>query len=180
MIPEIAKFALEFLKLAPRYLISVAIVSAALLFFPGSWLERIGLQGFAEEYRQWLGFVFLVSATLWVVAIAAAVWKAIASKFFRRSVRKHVIHRLSSLTEDEKQILRYYLAQNTRANMLKVDDGVVQGLVSDRIIYRSASMGSLVEGFAHNITNFAWEHLHANPELLNGSTNFYRTDKRDW
>lgn len=170
---------LEFLKLAPRYLVAVAIVTGVLLFFPASWLEKISLYGFANDYRQWLGFAFLISTTLWVVTIALSTWEAIAGKLLQRSVRQHVIRRLTSLTEDEKQILRYYLAKNTRANMLKVDDGVVQGLVVDRIIYRSTSMGNILEGFAHNITDFAWDHLHANPKLLNGTTNLYRTDKRE-
>ena len=77
--------------------------------------------------------------------------------------------------------MRYYFAKETRANMLKINDGVVQGLVANRIIYRSASTGSLVEGFAHNITDAAWDYIHANPEVLQGTTNTYRTDKRwDW
>lgn len=63
--------------------------------------------------------------------------------------------------------------------MLKVDDGVVQRLVANRIIYRSASMGSLLEGFAHNITDAAWDYIHANPHILQGTTNTYRTDKRE-
>ncbi|MDH0682935.1 superinfection exclusion B family protein [Achromobacter animicus] len=179
MLTDIAKSSLEFLKLAPRYLVAVAIVAGSLLFLPVSWLEQLGLQDFANVHRQWLGFAFLVSATLWAIAIALTVWQAFSEKLFRRSVRQHVVRRLSSLTEDEKQILRYYIAKNTRANMLKVDDGVVQGLVADSIIYRSASVGHMLEGFAHNITDFAWDQLHANPDLLVGTTNFYRTDKRE-
>jgi hypothetical protein len=61
--------------------------------------------------------------------------------------------------------------------MLKVNDGVVQGLVADHIIYRTTSIGTLLEGFAHNITDFAWDYIHANPQVLQGTTNFYRTDK---
>ena len=63
--------------------------------------------------------------------------------------------------------------------MLKVDDGAVRGLVADRIIYRSASMGNILEGFAHNITDAAWDHIHANPDILQGTTNTYRADKRE-
>ena len=86
--------------------------------------------------------------------------------------------RLHSLTEDEKQILRFYIAENTRANTLRIEDGVVQGLISDRIIYQSASLGSILDGFAHNINDFAWDYLHVNPHLLEGTTNTCRTDKR--
>lgn len=180
MLAEIFKSTIDLLKLAPRYLIAITLITGALLFIPGRWLEHIGLQEFASNYRQWLGFGFLVSLILWLVSIATTIWEWIAGMRFRHSVNKRVIQKLSNLTEDEKQILRYYIAKNTRANMLKVDDGVVQGLVRDRIIYRSASMGNLIEGFAHNISNSAWDHLHANPQLLNGTTNSYRTDKRDW
>ena len=63
--------------------------------------------------------------------------------------------------------------------MLRIEDGVVQGLKSDRIIYQSASLGNVLEGFAHNINDFAWDSLHANPDLLEGTTNKYRTDKRE-
>lgn len=179
MVSDFAKSALEFLKLAPRYLVSVAVAAGVLLFSPAAWLEQIGLDGFAHTNRQWLGLTFLISAVLWGVAVVAAVGGWIRRKAFRRSIEQHVVRKLQSLTEDEKQILRYYLAKNTRANMLKIDDGVVQGLVSDRIIYRSASMGNILEGFAHNISDFAWDYLHEHPQLLLGSTNLYRTDKRE-
>lgn len=176
MIAELAKFAIEILKLAPRYLIAVAVMAGALLFLPSTWLDRFGLDGFATANRQWLGLTFLASATLWAVAVVVAFWKWIQRKLVQRRVRQHVIRKLNSLTEGEKQILRYYYVEHTRTNMLRLDDGVAQGLVADRIIYRSASMGSFLGGFAHNITDLAWEYIHANPHVLQGSTNCYRTD----
>jgi hypothetical protein len=179
MIAEFTKSALEFIKLAPRYLISVALIAGALLFFPVAWLQRIGLDAFATANRQWLGLTFLVSAVLWGVSAVKICLDWVAQKRFQRRVRHHIAQKLSSLTEDEKQILRYYFAEGTRANTLRVDDGVVQGLVENRIIYRSASVGSLVEGFAHNITDAAWDYIIANPEVLQGTTNTYRTDKRE-
>ncbi|TDQ37002.1 superinfection exclusion B family protein [Thiopseudomonas denitrificans] len=180
MLADFAKTALEFLKLAPRYLIAVALIAGALLFLPDAWLQRIGINAFAETHRQWLGLTFLVSATLWGVSAIGACWVWILERIFERRVRRHIVKKLSSLNEDEKQILRYYFAKETRANMLKINDGVVQGLVANRIIYRSASTGSLVEGFAHNITDVAWDYIQANPQVLQGTTNTYRTDKRDW
>ena len=179
MFAEFAKSAFEFLKLSPRYLFSVAIISGALLFFSERWLERIGLDNFAKTNRQWLGLTFLVSTILWFVSIISNCWAWVRDKLFQHRVEQSIINKLNNLTEDEKQILRYYLAKNTRANMLKVDDGVVQGLVSDSIIYCSASMGNILEGFAHNITDFVWVYIHANPHVLEGTTNFYRTDKRE-
>lgn len=87
--------------------------------------------------------------------------------------------KLEGLTEGEKQILRYYFAEGTRANTLRIDDGVVQELVACRILYRSSSVGDMLEGFAHNISDFAWDYIHSNPQVLEGTTNTYRTDKRE-
>lgn len=178
MFAELAKSAIDLLKLAPRYLIAVAIVSGVLLFLPDTWLQWIGVNTFATAYRQWLGLTFLISAVLWGVSAIASCWGWVAGKLFRRRVRKNIAQKLCSLTEDEKQILRYYYAKGTRANVLKVDDGVVQGLVANCIIYRSASVGNMLEGFAHNITDAAWDYIHTNPAILRGTTSTYRTDKR--
>lgn len=86
--------------------------------------------------------------------------------------------RLDSLTEDEKQILRFYIAEQTKSNVLRIDDGIVQGLVSTGIIYRAASVGNMLEGFSYNLSDFAWNYLSVYPHLLEGTTNTYRTDKR--
>lgn len=178
MLSEVIKSVLEFLKVAPRYFVAVAIITAFLLFAPVEWLERIGLSSFVSDNRKWLGLALLVSAVLWGVYAVSSAGKAVQRVARRSRLERKVVSKLRSLTEDEKQILRYYLENNTRANTLRVDDGVVQGLVASRIIFRSASMGSVIEGFAHNISDLAWDYLHCYPEILDGTTNYCRTDKR--
>lgn len=157
---------------------AVALICGILLFSPEAFIQKIGVDTFASSNRQWLGLTFLVSGVLWGVYVAATCRSWIADGFSKRRLRRQIIQKLSSLTEGEKQILRYYYAEDTRANVLDIGDGVVQGLVANRIIYRSASVGSLVEGFAHNITDVAWEYIFTNPQVLEGTTNTYRTDKR--
>ena len=95
-----------------------------------------------------------------------------------KELKKTSLARLHRLTEDEKQILRFYFAKGTKANVLRFDDGVVQGLASAGIIYMSAPIGNMFEGFAYNISDFAWDYLHEHKELLAGTTNTSRTDKR--
>ena len=179
MTAELVKTLLEALKLAPRYLVSLGIVAAFLLFGGEEYLSKLGVDNFARNYRSWIGLVLVVSFVLFGVDrfIAVIAWhrerKAVAEASELR--RK----RLNALTEGEKQILRFYIAKQTKTNVLRIDDGVVQGLVAARIIYQSALIGYIVEGFALNITDFAWEYLLAHPHLLNGTTDIYRTDKRD-
>lgn len=173
------KSALELLKLAPRYLIAIGIAASFLLFGSEQFLTRLGLKKFTEDYRAWLGLAFVSTVSLFAIYLAGEVVTFFGRKIRKRKFLKGVTERLQRMTEDEKQILRFYFVKNTRSNVLRVDDGVVQGLISDGIIYRSASMGNILEGFAHNISDFAWDYIHSNPGLLVGSTNTYRTDKRE-
>ncbi len=178
MTDGILKTILECLKLAPRYLIAVGLVAGLILFGGTEFQETLGFSQFAKDQRAILGILFLSSVILLLIAIGGGGIDWIKRFWRKRVFHKGIMKRLQRLTEDEKQILRYYIAKDTRSNMLSIEDGVVQGLVSDRIIYRSASLGNMHEGFAHNISTFAWDYLHVYPETLNGTTNTYRTDKR--
>jgi len=178
MFAEIAKSFFEFLKLAPRYFIAFGIIAAFLLFSSEKTLKHLSVFEFAQNYRPVIGLVLIVTVPLFIVSIFTDVFTVIRNWWRERKYYREMTERLNRLTEDEKQILRYYFAKETRANTLRIDDGAVQGLVSEGIIYRSASVGNMVEGFAHNISDFAWNYLYVNLHLLEGSTNTYRTDKR--
>ena len=172
------KSIIEIIKLAPRYLIAIGIAAAFLLFGREEFLTSIGLKKFTDDYRAWLGIAFISTISLFGVYGATEIISFFRRKIIKRRIRKHIINRLNRLTENEKQILRFYYFQNTRANTLGTDDGIVQGLVADGIIHLSASLGNQFEGFAHNITEIAWQYINENPHILEGTTNFYRTDKR--
>lgn len=176
---DYAKTALELMRLAPRYLVSLGIIAALVLFTPDKTLKWFGISFFAQQYRAWFAIVFIATGVLFAVDRCIAVMGWIRRKKAVTKFSQARLERLHRLTEDEKQILRFYFAKQTRANVLRIDDGVVQGLVAAGIIFRSTQIGNMLEGFGHNISDFAWEYFHQHPELLDGTTNFYRTDKRD-
>lgn len=178
MFAEAAKIFLEFLKLAPRYLIALGAMAAFMLFADEKFLKLIGVFEFAQNNRPVLGLTLVVSVALFVVSAADDLVGFARRWWLRRRRYFRIAERLQRLTEDEKQILRYYIAENTRANTLRIDDGIVQGLKANGIIHLSASMGNVLEGFAHNIDDFAWDYLQVHQYLLDGTTNIYRTDKR--
>lgn len=178
MIAEISKSLLEALKLAPRYLVALGAAAAFLLFSSVDLLKKLGVLKFTEDYRMWLGLTLILSSSLFIVSFAIDIFGWFQRKRRAARFRKHATKRLNSLTEEEKQILRFYVAKQSKSNVLRIDDGVVKGLVSAGIIYQSAALGNMLEGFAHNISDFAWEYLHEHPEVLDGTTNLYRTDKR--
>ncbi|RYF81156.1 MAG: hypothetical protein EOO29_11495 [Comamonadaceae bacterium] len=176
---ELLSGLVEAAKLAPRYFAPIGAVAGLLLFVPQQWLQKVGVAQLAEDHRPVIGVAFLFCMAVLALAAAGRVAKWIGAWLRARRRQRVLLERLAQLTEDEKQILRYYVSQQTRTNYLRVDDGVVQGLVGIGAIYRSSSMGGLLDGFAFNITAAAWKHLHENHALLVGTTDFYRCDKRD-
>lgn len=179
MFAEFAKSFFEFLKLAPRYFIAFGIIAAFLLFSSEKTLKQLSVFEFTQNYRQFIGLTLIVTVPLFIVSIFADTIEVIKRWWRKRKFYREMEERLNNLTEDEKQILRYYFAKQTRGNKLRIEDGGVQGLVAAGIIYRSADLGSVLEGFAHNINDHAWNYLYVHPHLLEGSTNFYRTDERE-
>lgn len=78
---------------------------------------------------------------------------------------------LQRLSAEEKAYLRGYILDNTKTQYFEVTDGVVQGLVAAKILYRSASITgryskSYIPMIAYNIQPWAWEYLNKHPELL--------------
>lgn len=178
---------IKFFELAPRYLAVVGLSAGFVLYAGPETLEGLGLAQFAQDYRPWLGGVFVVSAAICVVETFR--WgKGVVSKrleFYTREREKQrraefVQERLHALTEDEKEVLRFYIWNETRANMLKMNDGVVCGLISEGIIYRASPLVSPIAPVAHNITETAWRYLNEKPYLLEGSTGSARTDCDDF
>ena len=139
-------------------------MAGALLFLNRATLEQLGVANIADANREILGLTLVVTSSLFVTSLCADLMGVGVSWIRSQSNLKKIEHRLNNLTEDEKQILRYYLAENTRANTLRVEDGVVQGLKSSGVIYMSASMGNLVEGFEVLL----WQYRHDTQKLEAG------------
>jgi len=178
MLSDVFKSFLDYLKLSPRYLFAIVFICALLLFSPQSIQHTIGIISFVDGYRQWFGVVFVIALGLWVVAVITSALEYAKKQWRRWRLRQRIVTRLQDLTEPEKQILRYYFEKNTRGNKLRIESGDVQSLVQAGIIYQSAGLGSILEGFAHNIHDVAWDYIQKNPDVLKGSTDTYHTDER--
>lgn len=178
-VSDYTKVLLDFLKLAPRYLITISLIAGFCLFAPDAWLRHLRINDFAKHNGEWLGIVFVVSSLLFIVdrTIAIAGW--IRDQASLKKISQLRLQRLHALTEEEKQILRFYIIKQTKTNYLRIEDGVVNGLVAAGIIYLASSTGSWLEGFAHNISDFAWDYLNKNQTLLLGTTKLYRTERRE-
>jgi len=157
---------LDWIKLSPKYLSPIALVSGFLLFAKPSWLARFGLVEFVAQYRPYIGVIFLLAASLLVSHWLISSYKWLAKRRLWSKELKSAKQHLHNLTHEEREILRAYVGRDTRTQYLPIESGVVAGLEWQHIILRSSHIGSLVDGWAYNIQPWAWDYLHEHPELL--------------
>lgn len=152
-------------RLSPSIAWSLVAVVGMVLWGPDWFREGLGLNEIISEYRKFLGIFFLLS----IIRGLVPVWRAIGQKIIRLRGMYYGRKRLQSLTREERELLKRYTDNDTRTITLDVADGIASGLVSESIIYRSASIGRAAPGgaqFDHNIQPWAWEALQKNPHWL--------------
>ena len=156
---------LALFKQPVRYIIGIACVTAAILLSPDSFIDKLGLLKFRQQWKPYFGAALALCA-----AIIIANLIGYTVKWYKHVVRfRAAKKRLHCLTAEEKDILRQYLYGQTRTAYLSVQSGAVGGLVHEHIIYRSSSLSVPQVGiaaFAHNIQPWAWEYLNEHPDLL--------------
>jgi Super-infection exclusion protein B len=69
----------------------------------------------------------------------------------RRRLLKSAREALRNLTPEEKTVLADFILFQTKSQNLDFQSGVTNGLEHAHIIYRSATVGSLMSGFAYNL-----------------------------
>ncbi len=155
----------EWLKLPTKALVGVCVASGILLFSTDELLRMLGLQTLVAEYRPYVGVVFLLSLVFVLVSASGGLiqitrpWVVDA---YRIRIGKK---RLQNLNPEERQLLAYYIKNQTRSQSLDVKSGTVNALAREHIIIRGSNLGTYY-GFDYIIQPWAWEYLNKNPHLL--------------
>lgn len=158
---------LAWIKQPIRYLLVFGLVFGLLLFGPSWIVQDLGVGQFVSRYKWAIGIGFILTFIGIMVALLSLAGRYIYAYVSNRFWLRSKVKRLHDLTPQEKQILRFFLVHNTRSCLLNIADGVVSGLVADKIIYRSANISRGGTEFSHNIQPWAWDYLRKKPNLLN-------------
>ena len=161
---DFSKF-LDAIKLSPKYLIPIFLASGFLLFSPPQYSETLGLDKLIILYRSWIGLVFLLSSTLLFSHAISQIWSWVTKKYGAKKRLISLKKRLGNLTVEEKKILNAYISNQTRTQVLDLENGIVNGLIQEGIIYRVSPIVR-VTLTACNIQPWAWDFLNENKHLL--------------
>lgn len=172
---------LSWLKLPRHVAWSLVVVSGLLLWGPDTFKTGLGLQPFIDDYRKWIGIVFLFFLVVGLQPLVPFLAKKVIDRYSKKKQEKEskqieqekkreAEEKLNKLTPGEKEILRYYIQYNTRSQDLNIQNGEVSKLLSDGFIYLASnvSYGGMRGSFTFpvNISDWVWEYVRENPEVL--------------
>lgn len=132
---------IEIIKLPAKYIFCVFLVSAALLFVPIHWLEKLHLKQFASDFASFIGIIFLFSAIL--VGINCFLWtyKRANSFITKSKIKKLIKSEIKRLDNKEKSVLREFFFQGQHTIHLPIDHPIVAGLISKGILQQIGELG---------------------------------------
>ena len=74
--------------------------------------------------------------------------------------------RLKNLSDDEKILLRNYISDKKRTASFHMSEGIAEGLVAKKILYRSSTISLGHDVFSYNIQDIAYDYLMKNRHLI--------------
>lgn len=170
MLESISSFLAAVKAMTPQILIGIAIFCGVLLLSSPSFTGTLGLTGIISANRAYLGVAFVASLC---ILLSQFFWWAKdfllhPVRVFRRSRQRDLL--MSELTPDEKGYLLPYISETKNSQYFRMDDGIAQGLVAKGIIFQSATVGYLHDGWAYNLQPWARRYFAKHTDALVGAS----------
>ncbi len=163
---DISKY-IDWVKLSPKHLTSILIATSLILFGPLDLLKKIGLDKILDDFKLWVGLIWIDSLSLLMVYPIEYLIKLGRKKFMLFVLIESRKKRMNSLTPKEKDILRSYLENDSRTQAFPIQDGAVIELCNESILSRVSDIGYTGSYlFPFNIEPWAWNYLKNNSDLL--------------
>jgi len=147
----------------------IGLGGTLLLALPDSLLETFYVKELRDNQTEVIGSIALVCLFIAFCGLAyyVGVWLfgLGKGKYRARKREENEIEVLKQLTPVECTYLANYIFKETQTAYFAPSDGVVGGLESKGVLYRSSNLGR-VHKFAYNIQPWAYEQLSKNPQLL--------------
>jgi hypothetical protein len=175
-VAEGLKAAFDFVRHSVQLRLVGFFVSLTLLILPQSWRGSVGLDGDQSEFTKWVFVAALLFGTWIAFDFAGTLWRMWQRRLKQWDFEFRRLDKLEDLSEEQKQILRYYMFHNEKTNKLRINDPEVNELQRLGILSSVGVPTSLVNPHPFRISEFAFQYLTETPQALRGDTEEVRTD----
>jgi len=149
--------ALDAIQLKPRFLFGVFLLGLLLLVLPAAVMDLLGVTALRNQMRPWIGIVTLAAFAFWLVQL----WPVVSGCWQRRHVRKAVLKRLDSLSDDERLLLAYCLSRNRLTVLLTTGthEWNTATALREKGLLRQASGGHSILAVPFTVPELVWLEL---------------------
>lgn len=130
------------IKLPVKFIVGIALFAGSLFIFPKTFLERLKLDAFLDEFGTFIGIAFYAAAILILINIVIAIIDAIKKKISAKR-NKEILENKKAQVEKkirtmldphEKAVLREFIIQAKNTIEIPIDHHVVSGLLNSGVI----------------------------------------------
>lgn len=122
----------ELLKLPIKIIVALCIASGLILLLPNNLIEKLYMLSFRENYGFIIGIVFIVSLSITVCYIlfylVPKIWERLTRKSKNEKLKKGQRKFLSSLNNNELEIIKLLIKEEDNTLKLPMNRGIVKKL----------------------------------------------------
>lgn len=158
MIEKIIEGIFNLKKIPAKFIVVICAVSAVLLFAPETFISKLNLAKFNDEYGSYIGIIFLLSGGFTLIAILTSIYYQVRGYLLKRKIKRMVDESLLSLTFHEQAVLREFFISGKDVIELPFHDPVVVSLLNKHIVFQVSGSGLVKYGdafFSCRITDYA-------------------------
>lgn len=112
-----------------------------ILFVPETYLEKLVLKDFLNEYGKYIGISFVISSTFLFLTLFTYSLEKIKQIYQRKRLKSSIIKYINNLDYHEKALLREYSIKGKSTLQFPMDNETVVGVENKRLIYRASDTG---------------------------------------
>jgi hypothetical protein len=154
----------DWVKLAPRYFLPIAIATGLSILNPFNFMEQLGILQFIDQNKTYISIIFLLSSAFVLTDFFYTIFKWFQKRASLGQKQK-VLHKgLQKLSIREKEVLIQYIASREKTLNFSTRNTTVIGLENQKILSRASTGDILFWPFT--IHPKVWEYLNDHPEVL--------------
>lgn len=149
-------------KISFNFLLPIAILCGCLLFLPDDYQEVLKIKAISIKYAEFIGPAFLVCCVGMSVSLIRLVYTKAIEYIADRKLDGYVKEFVEQMDPYEWGVIQTFYKEQKDSLPLPMDDAVVQGLVSKRILVRISNIGRALYGsptFSYCITERAKKYI---------------------
>lgn len=171
-------YVITIIKLPVKFIVGIALFAGSLFILPKTFLDRLKLDAFLDEFGTFIGIAFYAAAILILINIVIAIIDAIKKKISAKKNKEILENKKAQIEKKirtmldphEKAVLREFIIQAKNTIEIPIDHHVVSGLLNSGVIEIAGeyATGNILIGLLTpvRLSEVAQDLIYSNPMVI--------------